>query len=109
MRERLVELIKEAHDAEDWGIDFFDIDGYIADHLLENGVIVPPCKVGDKLYFLYNNNVFDLDVKKIVQKEAGLFLVDKQFNDWYSVDEIGKTLYLTKEEAEQALKGGVQQ
>ena len=76
----------------------------VADYLLANGVIVPPCKVGDELYFIYKNKVFDLTIEKIVQTEAGLFLVDEGFNDWYLVDEIGKTLYLTREEAERELE-----
>ena len=111
MKERLVELVKSAPYGSETLGEYFNtsyIENCIVQHLLENGVIVPPCKVGDKLYFLYNNNVFDLEVEKIVQKETGLFLVDKQFNDWYSVDEIGKTLYLTREEAQAKLKEGVQ-
>lgn len=72
--------------------------------LLKNA-IVPPVKVGEKVYFTYNNNVYDLTIEKIVQKESGLFLVDKQFNDWYSVEEIGKTVFTSREDAEKALEG----
>ena len=52
--------------------------------------------VGDKLYYIYGSNGFNLTVEKIVIKEEGMFLVDKTFNDWYSIEE----------EAEQALGGG---
>ena len=45
MRDRLVELIQASVGgcARNWA-------EVIADHLIENGVIVPPCKVGDKYY-----------------------------------------------------------
>lgn len=103
-RERLIELL---------GKDYIlyekeDIEE-LADILLENGVIVPPCKVGDKIYFTYNEKVFNLTVEKIVIKEEGMFLVDKEFNDWYSIEELGKSLYLTREEAETKLKGGAEE
>lgn len=82
---------------------------FYVDKLIANGVIVPPCKVGDKLYFLCGSKVFNLTVEKIVIKEEGMFLVDKAFNDWYSIEELAKTLYLSEEEAEQALKGGAEE
>lgn len=40
-KERLIELLADA------GLCHYDT---IADHLLANGVIVPPCKVGDTVY-----------------------------------------------------------
>ena len=48
MRDRLIELLMDSE-------AFNDADGkadakHIADHLLANGVIVPPCKVGDTIY-----------------------------------------------------------
>lgn len=59
MRDRLIELIKQAtalhldylESIDQKGLT--DTDGrakFIADHLLANGIIVPPCKVGDKVY-----------------------------------------------------------
>ena len=107
MRDRLIELMLKSNEK------FADVDCtpeeaivILADYLIENGVIVLPCKIGDKLYFLYGSKVFNLTVEKIVIKEDGMFLVDKAFNDWYSIEELGKTLYLSEEEAEQALKRG---
>ena len=44
MRDRLVELIKEAKAIEESGIDCKVSDEYIAEHLLSEGVIVPPYK-----------------------------------------------------------------
>lgn len=54
-KERLVELLKEADGkAIDHGpVEDVETDGYniYADLLLESGVIVPPCKVGDTVYY----------------------------------------------------------
>ena len=44
MRDRLIELIEEAIEEESTS------SANIADYLRENGVIVPPCKVGDTVY-----------------------------------------------------------
>ena len=45
MRDRLIELLANSGCSA-------DLDTYqeIADYLLANGVIIPPCKVGDKVY-----------------------------------------------------------
>ena len=45
-RERLIELLLEWGNKENDGVRAKSI----ADYLLANGVIVPPCKVGDKIY-----------------------------------------------------------
>ncbi|MBQ7976574.1 MAG: hypothetical protein IJ300_12890 [Clostridia bacterium] len=52
MRDRLIELIEYA----DANIPGFCIEGdfhVLADYLLANGVIVPPCKVGDRVWTKY--------------------------------------------------------
>lgn len=62
MRDRLIELMKEAEEKvqktlnERFNLDLTEWLGIYADHLLENGVIVPPCKVGDKMYKLCTVN-----------------------------------------------------
>lgn len=111
MRDRLIELLLDHTDnafktsEEKHFIESTTI-GEVADTILADGWMRPPCKVGDKLYFLYGSKVFNLTVEKIVIKEEGMFLVDKAFNDWYSIEELGKTLYLSEEEAEAKLKEG---
>lgn len=50
MRDRLVELINQRIDNKTWTV------AELADYLLANGVIVPPCKVGDKMYKLCSVN-----------------------------------------------------
>lgn len=88
----------------------------IADHLLANGVIVPPCKVGDTLYFLYNSPYADKPdlTPRIYKTNDWYFEVDKagiaiNTSDIHSFNKVydyvlGKTVFLTREEAEKALK-----
>lgn len=77
----------------------------IADHLLANGVIVPLLKVGDRIYRIDTalDMVMDCTVARIAIYEEGRVYCDDSYNiftDW----ETGTRVFLTKEEAEQALK-----
>ncbi len=86
----------------------------IADHLLANGVIVPPCKVGDKVYKISRNKVKECEVVFVgisADEKCSHFnfvenYADGTFYKSYSMvfDVIGKTVFLTKEEAEAKLK-----
>ena len=87
----------------------------IADHLLAEGVIVPPCKVGTTLYFLYNSPYADKPdlTPRIYKTTDWYFEVDKagiviNTSDIHSFNKVydyvlGKTVFLTCEEAEKAL------
>lgn len=115
MQDRLIELIHES----DLSLDSVRL----ADHLLANGVIVLPCKVGTTLYFLYNSPYADKPNLKprIYQTADWYFEIDKtgiaintsdihSFNKKYDYY-LGETAFLTKQEAEQALakmKGGAE-
>lgn len=117
-RERLRELllkcdpIKERDLDDDWGDG--EIDD-IVDSLLANGVIVPPCKVGDTVYFPMETNgerepyvdvgtVFAIGIDErhtmwiSVRYESGL-------KYYHTSDDFGKTVFLTREDAENALEG----
>lgn len=59
MRERLKELLKNAPRNASM---FFD---QYADYLLANGVIVPPCKVGDWIWYVYRNEINKAKVEEI--------------------------------------------
>lgn len=75
-------------------------------------VVVPPCKVGDKLYEVTGRKTISVYKVKAIRVELfGLFI------EWNIVEgfvwqslaginagEIGKTVFLTREEAEKALK-----
>ena len=82
----------------------------IADLLLANGVIVPPCKVGDIVYLFYpvRKGIYEAVVDEISLSQKSNFIVtrDLYFNRRQAIffEQLGKTVFLTKEEAESALK-----
>ena len=108
-RERLIELIRFGYGKGRANENVKQIEETIADYLLANGVTVPPCKVDDTIYIVdENSNEFTgIDECHVRSLEwNGTFW--SIFNDkdcyGYSEDYIGKTIFLVKEEAEQALK-----
>ena len=121
MRDRLIELQKQAKlicsetnckDCVGYGQGWHCFHHLLADHLLANGVIVPPCKVGDTVYYLDEECYYVCEYKVV-----GLTLSDEhgpyfflgnhlvEFLDPFDENDLGKTVFLTREEAEQALKG----
>ena len=125
MRDRLIELLNfvrckvECCAALDGGrcgdldkLDRCQIEA-IADHLLANGVIVPPCKVGDTVWFeLYGqiesaviyHCTYELQCKGCLL--SGAYAKDTRGIELrFNANSIGKGVFLTREEAEQALKG----
>lgn len=106
-RERLIELI-EAYPCMSTAEDCFmeSISADLADSLLANGVIVPPCKVGQTVWFIRNKTeIIATAVKKIILKHGGLY-IKLCCNSMYETtcNSIGKTVFLSREEAEEALE-----
>ncbi len=106
MRERLIDILKN----KPYGYSSYED---FADHLLANGVIVPPCKVGDTVWLKSLNRqhtewgIIEGKISMIQQKvdKSWKFRVTKNRSvQDYTVDSIGKTIFLTREEAEKALK-----
>jgi len=114
MRERLIRILFNDPDCDtcDSGIL-----GERADYLLANGVIVPPCKVGDTVYRVMR----DKRIKQPYQyKVIGFwYSADETCNNLHLVryvngvfessmsvpfSEFNRILFLTREEAEKALK-----
>ena len=71
---------------------------------MEGRLIELPCKVGDTLYDIHNEKVFGGKVIMVNMFED-CFTFAASGGRYFKDDEIGKTVFLTKE-AEQALKGG---
>ena len=123
MRERLTQLlsqyfnigdsytynltrVKTAFDVGTVGLDDFeeyteDDVANLTDYLLDNGVIVLPCKVGETVYRICKKK-YDVD-------GYGMHFIE----DWGIIrnafslkmyHELGKTVFLTREAAEEALK-----
>lgn len=117
MRDRLIEILLD-------GVTFTDEykfparkqAEYVADRLLANGVIVPPFKVGQTVYYLTTIdtekelNVCDIfcgTVQSIGFDGKNIWVSVKYTNGLYyhhKSDDFGKTVFLTREEAEKALK-----
>lgn len=88
-----------------------------------NQIIVPPCKVGDTVWINNKYGTIKSKVSNITLIEDNRFLVKIHYDLRYCYDnhietlgyvgyteenfEFGKTVFLTKEEAEAALKGDV--
>lgn len=121
MRDRLIELLKtpvvKQHISCDMNWEQFTdaVYGSIADNLLANGVIVPPCKVSDTVYMLFDGEITPFFIYKSSREENVDFITScyeargfdtsgepvlTSFCDYH----IGKTVFLTKEEAERVLK-----
>ncbi len=120
MCERLIELIDEK---QVYGIDQYQPESHntylldndeLADHLLANGVIVPPVAVGQTCYKVWRGEILEVRVVSISYEPLPAFsytirfnsigvlclLQDGTRNEAYSWD-----IYTTREEAEKALKG----
>ena len=103
-RERLVKI------ASDVVVDFFAEE--IADRIIEDGWMRPPCKVGDMVYQVTRNFISEFRVRFIEIATCGnLFLHTDLISgiihtgEIFPESEIGKTVFLTREEAEKALGG----
>ena len=106
-RDRLIELIIKGY--TEWGnITRYEvsISEYLADYLLENGVIVPLCKVGDMVYAIgtITGQIIESVVIAIICSENNIFLHLENETVVDIFQQLGKTVFLTKEEAEEKLK-----
>ena len=100
-KERLIDLMIEAKRTEPETGSFID---YLADYLLEHGVTALPCKVGDRVYRPSDClGVVQFVIISFNIYESEMFFTDDSENIIYLSD-IGKTVFLTREEAERALK-----
>ena len=126
MRDRLIELLDELgvivnvpDKVDEDGCGTYTIEGgkYVAEYLLAKGVIVPPCKVGDTVYIIDEVEfeypyVLDVVVSAIGYDIGGFWItmslpLGMKQSAHVGERSFGKSVFLTQEEAEQALKGGV--
>lgn len=112
MRDRLIELINNGSDKYP---TLPTINGckeeynhFLADHLLANGVVVPPCKVGQTVYFLggiSGKSIKKATVEEIIINDCGVRDLLVTTENCVTFENSIETFFLTKEEAEAALKG----
>ena len=134
MRDRLIELLwcasreysEYTNDLHENGLSVDEsYEDFATDYLISHGVILPPCKVGDKFYkverwcteggywekprYAYSSTCEDCceecDGEDIVIEYT--FHSPQQILSLERV--FGKYVFLTKEEAEQVLKGGAEE
>ena len=78
----------------------------IAEADKEGRVIVLPCEVGHAAYWVHNGIITDCHINRIQVNRKGVFLClkNKKSHGAFRVDTcLGKTVFLTREEAEKAL------
>lgn len=126
MRDRIVELLNNypcMSTAEDMFIESISDD--LSDYLIANGVIIPPCKVGEIVYCIYNDQVIQgivriirpsISKEEIIFKGSIIVELDSFFYDdgrkekfelyvvFEKPYECDRVAYLTKDQAEQKLK-----
>ena len=103
-KERLVELLKGCPANNVFMFDGdFDLHESLADHLLSNGVIVPSCKVGDVVWITLPYNQFKSEVTEIYVTKSK-YIVYWAGSILFYDEDIGKNVFFTREEAEQAVK-----
>lgn len=92
----------------------------LAEHLISRNVISLPCKVGDPVFPLNADRRFRAFIERIIISANGMEFEWVQYyaapdciQVWdagsFAAEDIGKTVFLTREEAERALKGGEQE
>lgn len=125
MRERLAQLLRSKscwnNDCPKGGCEKCDYIGIndetaeqIADYLIANGAVVPPCKVGDEVFYLHemcdenDDEYLDISAGKcegISMQKDGLWMFcryEDGLTFWHKSD---KTVFFNREDAERALKG----
>ena len=106
MRDRLIELISDMENKLLRSYPYTTDEYRIAS--IENGAIIPPCKVGDTVYKCHTVNLKpngEITKRTIKQITFSAFTVtDDGASGWFDIDDIGKTVFLTREDAEKSLR-----
>lgn len=105
-RDRLIELVDKAKREYAGDVTDHTETDYIVETLLNEGAILPPCKVGDKVYRIAD------DSKTITEERVGEIHLEFTIDDgtgwhnvwWLKEYNIGVTTFLTKAEAEAELR-----
>lgn len=119
-RERLIELLKQDCHCKDENCSNCNSNGICfthreADYLLENGIIVPPVKIGKTVYGISRGAIIPISVDRMQYSKRGIDILgrNEQYYGYGTItlhpnNEFGIEWYTTKEEAEKALKGGAE-
>lgn len=110
MRDRLIELMDDFYYVIE-SITREDIEN-IADKIIADGWMRPPCKVGDIIYTIFEGKIEALNIIRATTEES-----TERFNRYYDAENkflkmpfaechIGKTVFLTREQALAKMKEG---
>ena len=115
--ERLVELLKKADESASNKMitDYEEAIRDNADYLMSNNVVVLPCNVGDTVYYvidlgsLVDARVLEMKILRVEITDEMKFYAKtvKKFRynyAWFGSADFGKTVFLSREEAENVLK-----
>ncbi len=94
-RERLIEILKTPIHPH---LDVDPIEA-LADYLLDGGVFVPPCQVGETVYIILDGEITE-DVVLFIHYDDNFFFTTSRADGLM----FGKSMFLAREEAEQALQ-----
>lgn len=112
-KEKLIELIDRFDDdrCKICGKHGISCENYecppLADYLIDNGVVVLPCKVGDRVYIPKDGRIVGVRVQGISVSNSNqpiLHFGGYPFEYAWG-NELGRSIFLTREEAEAAPKG----
>lgn len=107
-KQRITEILKVYTKKHNISASSVILEEY-AEELVANGAIVPPCKVGETVYCLIQGfeNPLKATVNRITVQVSGVVIscsVLGYFGQSYMATDFGKTVFLTKEEAEAELQ-----
>ena len=121
MRDRLIRLIDQADEeckhTKDCKICSGNGKGsqcmnyHIADDLIANGVVVPPCKIRTKIYKIVLGKIYEYEVASYTVDAEGFSFIHLAYVEGntiygvtHSIEEFNKQYYLAREDAERALR-----
>ena len=110
-REKITEILKAYTKKHNISASVVILEEY-AEELLANGVIVPPCQIGQKIWYVCEHYDGSIEIKEgkisMLQQKADKswkFRISINSSVWdFKVDDIGVIYFLTKEDAEEKLK-----
>jgi len=109
MKDRLIALLRETFDyTKGTCIDFDEAVEINADHLIANGVIVPPVKVGQTVWCILNRAKPQKFQIKIVSMTENFysFVIEAHkgvYKHYCDQNSVGRVVFFTEEEAKKAL------
>lgn len=102
-REKLIKLLDDGCYKACSDASGKKVNEVLADYLLANGVTVLPCKIGDILYSIWedDNGVLQIDETEIEDVSTQKIWVN---GGGFDVDWLGKSDFLSREEAEKEIE-----